>query len=146
MSFFREDFRCGVFREVFRPFSLSKTVQKRLFAFFNAFYAFSPANPRSHHHVTPCYRVTPCYKYATCYTMLQVRNRALLWKADPHCAVALLGEVPPWGVMLPLGDHGWFMHTTLSQRTIGMPFDFSSDLGTWGGAPRYSEDKGARPG
>ena len=66
---------------------------------------------------------------------LQVRYGALLSKADPHCAVALLGEVPPWGVMLPLGDHGWFMHTTLSQRTIGMPFDFSSDLGTWGGAP-----------
>ena len=28
-----------------------------------------------------------------CYTMLQVRYGALLSKADPHCAVALLGEV-----------------------------------------------------
>ena len=37
--------------------------------------------------------------------MLQVRYGALLSKADPHCAVALLGEVPPWGVMLRLGDH-----------------------------------------
>jgi hypothetical protein len=32
--------------------------------------------------------------------MLQVRYEALLSKADPHCAVALLGEVPPWGVIL----------------------------------------------
>ena len=37
--------------------------------------------------------------------MLQVRYGALLSKADPHCAVVFLGEVPPWGVMLRLGEH-----------------------------------------
>ena len=36
---------------------------------------------------------------------LQVSYGALLSKACPHCALALLGEVPPWGVMLRLGDH-----------------------------------------
>ena len=33
-------------------------------------------------------------------TMSHVRYGALQWKVDPHCALALLGEVPPWGVML----------------------------------------------
>ena len=45
------------------------------------------------HHVTPC------------SSTLRGPSLEPLSKADPHCAVALLGEVPPWGVMLRLGDH-----------------------------------------
>ena len=47
----------------------------------------------------------PCYHV----TMLVVTNasthEALQWRVAPHCAVALLEEVPPWGVMLRLSDH-----------------------------------------
>ena len=57
--------------------------------------------------------------------MLQVRYGALLSKADPHCAVALLGEVPPWGVMLRLGDHACCQLLCNVQAELGRDLGIS---------------------
>ena len=53
------------------------------------------------------------WRSTPCYTMLQVRYGALFSKADPHCAVALPGEVPPWGVMCALA----IMHAVWRDRS-----------------------------
>ena len=74
----------------------------------------------------PCYHVTmlPCH-HVTMSPCCQVRYEALQWKVDPHCAIALLLEVPPWGVMLRLGDYACCQLLCNVQAELGRDLGIS---------------------